>query len=122
VPIPLHRVPPAVRKTLQSVKVKRRRLKSAGGEVHEVEEVEYKAADRLAAIEKLGKQLGLWKDLAPIDQLLAALPPRFADRVRAELARELEAGSGDGHAPGPEVGPEGEPTRSMWPPRAKPGR
>lgn len=57
----LHDIPTPTRRAIQSVKVKRRRIAGNRDEVYEVEEVEYKFADRLAALAKLGEHLGLTK-------------------------------------------------------------
>jgi hypothetical protein len=55
----LHDIPADARRAIQSVKVKRRRIAGGGDEVYEVEEVEYKFAPKLDALDKLGKRLGL---------------------------------------------------------------
>lgn len=59
---PLHQIPAATRRAIQSVKVKRRRIAGGGDEVYEVEEVEYKFASKDAALDKLSKHLGLYAD------------------------------------------------------------
>ena len=58
-PRPWRSIPPAARRTIASVKVKRRRLKGGGDEVWEVEELEYKTHSKDAAIDKLCRNLGL---------------------------------------------------------------
>lgn len=61
---PLHKIPAATRRAIQSVKVKRRRIAGNGSEVYEVEEVEYKFASKLDALDKLCKRLGFYSDEA----------------------------------------------------------
>lgn len=61
---PLHKIPAATRRAIQSVKVKRRRIAGNGNEVYEVEEVEYKFASKLDALDKLCKRLGFYSDEA----------------------------------------------------------
>lgn len=56
----LHDIPAATRRAIQSVKVKRRRIAGNGDEVYEVEEVEYRFASKLDALEKLSKKLGFY--------------------------------------------------------------
>ena len=56
----LHDIPAATRRAIQSVKVKRRRIAGGGDEVYEVEEVEYRFASKLDALEKLFKKLGFY--------------------------------------------------------------
>lgn len=62
-PRALKDMPPATRRAIQSVKVKRKRLVGGGGKDDttewEVEEIEYKFADKLSALDKLCKHLGL---------------------------------------------------------------
>jgi phage terminase small subunit len=67
VPRPLSRIKPAVRKAMQVVKVKRRKVKQKGSDevLEEVEEVEYKFHSKLEALEKLCKKLGFFKDDGP---------------------------------------------------------
>lgn len=60
-PNPLGSIPPATRRAITSVKVKRRRR--LVGEVEwEVQEVEYKFSDKGAAFDKLCKKLGFYAD------------------------------------------------------------
>lgn len=62
-PVPLSRMPPAARKAVRSVKVKRRlvKCKASGDLIEEVEEVEYKFHSKLDALDKLCRHLGLFE-------------------------------------------------------------
>ncbi len=91
----LHDIPAATRRAIQSVKFKRRRLKGDPGEVYEVEEVEYKFASKMDALDKLSKKLGFYAD--PADK------PK-TDGVPVELLTRLLAlaganGGGTGTTP-----------------------
>lgn len=48
--------------------------------------VRVKLADQAAALKALSAHLGIAQEIAPLDALLAALPPELAARVRAALA------------------------------------
>lgn len=65
-PKPLGSIPPATRRAIASIKVKRRRLAGGGGKDDvtdwEVQEVEYKFADKGAALDKLCRKLGFYED------------------------------------------------------------
>lgn len=63
-PKPLSKIKPLVRKAMQSARVKRRKMRQKGSDeiAEEVEEVEYKFHDKLAALEKLCKKLGMFAD------------------------------------------------------------
>lgn len=54
-------IPEAARRAVASVKV-RRFLEGKGEDAREVEVTEFKLWDKLSALDKLGKYLGLWKD------------------------------------------------------------
>lgn len=84
-PRPWRDVPPAARKAIASVKVKRRRLKTEDDETWEIEELEYRHHDKGAALDKLCRRLGLYRDLPPLETILAALPPELAGQVRAAI-------------------------------------
>jgi len=78
------------RKSLKKIKIKTRRLKSHGNDdsvVEEVEEAEVELYDKLSALDKLSKQLGLFKDEAPIEALLRQLPAELRAQVAAELSK-----------------------------------
>lgn len=92
--LPPREIPFEVRQAITAVKVKRRVLKSDSDEVYEVEEWEYKFADKLSALDKLSRHLGLYKDMPPLEALLAILPPGLGDHVRAALAQAVLEGGG----------------------------
>ena len=94
-------IPYEVRQAIQSVKITRRKLKSGPDEDYEVENVEYKFADKLNALDKLSRHLGLYKDLTPLEVLLALLPAELREPVRASLAQSLLE-SGGAISPGPD--------------------
>lgn len=89
-------IPYELRLAIQAVKVTRRKLKSEDGEDYEIENIEYKFADKLSAFDKLSKHLGLYKELPPLEVLLALLPPDLREPVRASLAASLLEGAGGG--------------------------
>lgn len=62
VPLPLTQIPTPTRRAIQASKTKRRRIAQGGDEVYEVEEVEYKLASKLDALDKLCKKLGFYTD------------------------------------------------------------
>ncbi len=72
-PKPLGLIDPATRRTIQSVKVKRRNVRSVAGTQVFVEEIEYRFADKLEALDKLCKHLGLTNDGSALESLLALL-------------------------------------------------
>jgi hypothetical protein len=49
---------------------------------------------RIKALELLGKHAGMWKDKAPLEALLDALPPELAGPLRGLLAGKLPGGGG----------------------------
>ncbi len=78
-------IPPAARRAIQSVKVKRRRLANDRDETAwEVEEVEYRFHPKLDALDKLCKRLGL---IAPdeADDTQKAVPVELVTRLLALL-------------------------------------
>lgn len=110
-------VAPAARRAVASVKVKKRVVRRPGTSdlQEEVEEVEYKLASKLDALDKLARHLGLYKDLPPLEMILALLSPDLADAVRRRGAAALPNGgggggpdpAGGGGAGGPGGGPPG---------------
>jgi phage terminase small subunit len=68
-PRPLSKIAPATRRSIQSVRVKRKKE----GRKAVVEEVEYKFADKLSALDKLCKHLGITRDGAALEELIHAL-------------------------------------------------
>ena len=80
---PFQDIPPNARKALESVTVQ------VKGEDSYV--VAVKLRDKLSALDKLAKMLGLYQELPPLEVLLMALPPNIADRVRVALQDVLNA-------------------------------
>lgn len=78
-PRPWADLPPVAKRSLQGVKVRPGRSKG------EAAEVEYRPADKLKAMELLGKHFGYF-DPKPLDHLLALLPPPAAHVIRRALA------------------------------------
>ena len=72
-PRPWGDVPPAARKAVASVRVKRKKLKAVGEAAWEIEELEYRTHSKLDALDKLCRHLGLLKDGAALEALVAAL-------------------------------------------------
>lgn len=96
VPRPWAEVPPATRRAMQGVKVKRKRIVGKGkGETTdwEIEEIEYKFPDKNAAFEKLCKHLGLTKDGVALEAILAAI--RGGNQATADATPEKGTGGGD---------------------------
>jgi phage terminase small subunit len=87
VPLPPRKIPYEVRQAIVGVKINRR--KEAGGVV--VETVEYRFADKIAARDKLMRHLGLYKDLPPLETVLALLPRELADEIRRRVLAGLTA-------------------------------
>jgi phage terminase small subunit len=92
VPLPPRLIPYEVRQAIVGVKIRRR----PGDDGGEVETVEIKFADKIAARDKLMRHLGLYQDLPPLEVLLSALPEGVAETVRAALAQTVHAGRGAG--------------------------
>ncbi len=86
-PKPWNAITPAARRAIQSVKIKRRRLKSESGEMYDIEEIEYKMCDKMAAIDKLCRHLGITKD----DATEAAAEVVKVLRLTAATAALLES-------------------------------
>lgn len=117
-PLPPREIPQDIRRAIQAVKVTRRRLRSRGDEDYEVESVEYKLPDKNAALDKLFRHLGLYKDLPPLEVLLGLLPPDIRAAVRANLESAVLEGGDPGGARGdqprvaPAVGGDAQPSES----------
>jgi hypothetical protein len=73
---PWRDIPPAARRTIQTIKVKHRRVDGSGDEVYEVEEIEVRHHSKMDALDKLCRHLGLTKDGAALKGLLALLAGR----------------------------------------------
>jgi phage terminase small subunit len=85
VPRPWAEVSPAARRAIASVRVKRRRIRvETRGDVEiveEVEEVEYRFNSKLEALDKLARHLGLTRNGAALEQLLALLAEEQASKA-----------------------------------------
>lgn len=62
IPKPMSKIPAPLRRAMSGSRTKRRRIVGEGQELYEVEEVEYKFAGKLDALDKLCKKLGLFKE------------------------------------------------------------
>ena len=94
---PLRDITPATRRVIQSVKVKKRRVRverdGVRTEIEEVEEVEFRFASKIDALDKLCKHLGITKDGDGLRELLAAL----AQARSGSAAAAAPGGAGDSH-------------------------
>lgn len=95
--LPTRQIPLATRRAIKSVKIRRERVQTRTDStrhgkttvettvtIHECE-VEVVFHDKLAALEKLGRSLGLQASIPPLEVLLSALPPAVAESVRGQL-------------------------------------
>lgn len=111
-PRPWRDIPVGSRKSIQSVKVKRKRLKSDDdATAWEVEELEYRFHPKLDALDKLCKRLGL---IAPDDggdaSKVVGVPVELAARILALVGARQPQPAGSGGASGgdavvPQPGP-----------------
>lgn len=117
--LPPRQIPIETRLAIVGIKFKRRRETGPGGVTRAtVEDVEYKFADKLAARDKLMRHLGLYKDLPPLEVLLAALPTDVAQAVRAALAAAVLAGRDRGGGGAANGGRADPPPGGLRPPDA----
>lgn len=65
--------------------------------------------DSLAAKDKLMRHLSLYKDLPPLEIILAAIPGQYREAIRGHLAAALLAGSDSGGVGGADSGDTGRP-------------
>ena len=72
-PRPWSEVPPHARKLVESVRIKRRKLKTESGELYEIEEIEYRTTSREWALNKLCDYLGITKGTLTVEDLRAIL-------------------------------------------------
>ena len=85
---PFRDIPPSARKALESVTVQ------VKGEDSYV--VAVKLRDKLSALDKLAKMLGMYQELPPLEVLLMALPPKVAEKVREAIADTISNPTGNG--------------------------
>lgn len=97
------------RKSLKKIKIKKRRIRSkdndADGIIEEVEEAEIELHDKLAALDKLAKHLGLFKDEPALVALLRQLPPDLRAQVAAAMGLGTFGNSEHPPAPPPTAEP-----------------
>lgn len=113
-PRPWADIPPAARKNIVSVKIKRRKLKGADDCLYELEELEYKMLDPMAALDKLCKYLGITKGSMTVDELrnliygpaAAANPPATQSGAPPVPADGVQPGSEPGTAGRAELDPD----------------
>lgn len=119
---PARQIPAHARRAIASVKVRRvverepvpdpETGRPAGTRAVPVDVIEFKLWDKPGAQERLAKHLGLFRELPPLETLLALLPPELAGPLRRALAESVQPGTNPGGAPGhgPEPGgPAGGP-------------
>ena len=102
-PRPWRDVPPAVRRTVQSVRVKRRKYKDDAGDLWETEEIEYRQHSKTQALDRLCRRLGLYttdEDLKALVKLAAAQGEQIAELTRRVRAAEQAAAGVRGAGPG----------------------
>lgn len=90
------RMSPTARRAISSVKLRKTTTTNPRGGKKEVQAVDLKLHGKADALDKLSRHLGLYKDLPPLETILALLPPVMAATIRAELARAVPAGGGPG--------------------------
>lgn len=83
---PMRNIPLEARRAIASVKVGRSKTTRLGEESVEECEVEYKLWPKTEALNKLFTHLGLSSEITPLDALLASLPKRLSEEVRAAIA------------------------------------
>jgi phage terminase small subunit len=95
------RMAPTARRAISSVRVRKTTTTNLRGGKKEVAAIDLKLHGKADALDKLSRHLGLYKDLPPLETILALLPPVMAATVRAELARAVPpAGGASGAHPG----------------------
>lgn len=117
-PKPRHwdKISPAMRRAIVSIKVKKRIVRNPSHDdptIEEIEEIEYKLADKLKALDKLADHLGLTKDSDAVKQLLTILSTtapgdQSSDATQSGQSADGTDGSGAGgpHPDGTEPVPE----------------
>ena len=90
------RMPPTARRAIASVRLRKTTTTNARGGKKEVQAIDLKLHSKAEALDKGARHLGLYKDLPPLETVLALLPPVMAATVRAELARAVPPGGGAG--------------------------
>lgn len=83
-------IPAAARRGITSIKVKRY-VEGKGESARQVEVVELKFVDKLEALSKCMRHLGLYKDRISLEVILGTLPTPVAGELRRLLARDLQS-------------------------------
>jgi hypothetical protein len=107
---PLRQVPLDARRAVASVRVKQERVttrttgkgKTKTKTTTHEKVVEYKLWDKLGALEKLCRYLGLRTEIPPLEALLLALPRSMAAEIRAAMIQARRTAPEGGQAPGSE--------------------
>jgi phage terminase small subunit len=84
------------RRAIKSLRRKRRR--GGAGDPWQVEELEVVLWDKVQALDRLGRHLGLWQERPALEALLDGLDPCVAGPLREALARLLTGGGGEAAA------------------------
>ena len=97
---PASEISEQARRALASVKVKRT-LDGRGEDSREVELTEFRFWDKLSALEKAAKHLGLFDEKTPLEQLLNGLDPDIREVIQEAVVNHLRSrnravGTGDG--------------------------
>ena len=91
-------VPRDLRLCIAGIKANRERsfTDSDTGETTKTTIIEYKFNDRMSALDKLVKHLGLTQEITPLEAFLTTLPPGLREQVRAAIAGNVPTGSDSG--------------------------
>lgn len=99
-PRPMRKVPYQLRQAIQTVKVSKEQTRREGTKTTKSSVIEFKLNDRMAALDKLMKHLGLTQEITPLDAFIAALPAGLGKQVRAALAGDVPKGNDSGGTQG----------------------
>jgi hypothetical protein len=103
---PVREIPAHARRAIASVKVRRvverepvpdpETGRPAGTRAVPVDVIEFKLWDKPGAQERLAKHLGLFRELPPLETLLALLPAELVEPLRRALADSVQPPAGPG--------------------------
>lgn len=85
---PVNEIPESARRALASVKVKRY-AEGVGKDAREVEVTEFRFCDKLSALDKLARHLGMYQERMTLEVLLALLPAELSEPLRELVAKQL---------------------------------